>query len=157
MFGYLLAATVTYVGYALYGDQQIRDEDYTKPLGTMPDNARELAEQMLSAEINSHELSEQEIAKVRLEILEILSQGAVAQRNHEMDMVRDKISYFGYLLSWFLKQKGLSYEQITEKYRLQFDQDAQGRHMAIIESASRANPSVFDKLVHKLTHMVGAS
>ena len=155
MFEYLLAATVMYIGYSIYGDQQIRDEQYTKPLSNMPPNARDLADQMLSAEINSHDLSGAEVAKVRLAILEILSQGAVAQRNHEMTMVREKISYFGGLLSWFLKQKGLSYEQITEKYRVEFGEDVQGRHLEIIASASRANPSVFQKLAHKLTGLAG--
>lgn len=155
MFEYLLAAAVMYVGYSVYGDQQIRDEQYTKPISNMPTNTRDLADQMLSAEINSRDLSDEEVAKVRLAILEILSQGAVAQRNHEMAVVRGEISYFGGLLSWFLKQKGLSYEQITEKYRVEFGEDVQGRHLEIIASASRANPSVFQKLAHKVMGLAG--
>jgi len=153
-FAKLLAAMFIYLSYALYQDQKIRDAEYTKPLSTMPDNARALYEQMLSAETSGKALSDEAVAKIRLEILATLSKGAVAQRNHEMSAVRQKISSFGYVLSWFLKQKGLSYQQIFAKYRLDFSEGDQQLHLKIIESASRANPSVFWKLVGKLQNSV---
>jgi hypothetical protein len=66
-------------------------------------------------------------------------------------LTREKISCLGQFLSWFMKQKGLTYEQIEEKYRKQFPQDEQHKFEEIIQSASRANPNVFEKFVSKLT------
>lgn len=153
-FTQFLAALFIFSGYSLYNDQRIRDAEYTGPLATMVDNARALYEQMMSAVLSGRDLSEDEIGKIRLETLSMLSKGAVEQRNHEMERVRTKISYLGLALSWFLKQKGLSYSQIEEKYAQQFGKDQQAMHLKIIESASRANPSVFNKLVHKLERFV---
>jgi hypothetical protein len=150
----LLAATIIYAGNRLYQDQQIRDAEYTKPLSTMPDNAWALFLQMLSAETTGKTLSAKDVAALKLEILAILSAGAVAQRNHEMAAVRKKISHLGYFLSWLLKQKGLSYEQIYKKYQLTYGADEQQLHMEIIKSASRANPSVLNKLIDKLSHVL---
>ena len=151
----LLAGIIVFAGYALYGDQKIRDEHYTKPLAKMPVYAFALYQQMLSAALTGASLSISEIKQVRLEILSMLSQGAVEQRNHEMRKVREQISPLGRLLSWFLKQKGLSYQQIEEKYAKAFSKDEQELHFKIIESASRSNPSVFGKLVSKLTGWFG--
>ena len=71
----LLAATIIYLGLKLAEDQKIRDAEYTKPLSTMPENARALLDQMLSAEISGKKLTDEAIDEIRLGILEMLSEG----------------------------------------------------------------------------------
>jgi len=150
MFARLLAIIILYAGYQLYEDGKIREASYNQPLKKMSANARELMQQMLDAAMADPNFKSDMAPQIRTEILTLLSKGAVAQRNHEMQVVREQISKVGYLLSWFLKQKGLGYERIYAKYAQIFSQDEQALHLAIIDSASRANPSVFGKLTGKL-------
>jgi hypothetical protein len=150
MFARLLAIIIFYAGYQLYEDGKIREASYNQPLKQMSANARELMQQMLDAAMAEPGFQPDMLPRIQTEILTLLSQGAVAQRNHEMQVVRGEISKIGYLLSWFLKQKGLGYEQIYAKYAKAFTRNERALHLAIIDSASRANPSVFDKLTSKL-------
>lgn len=156
----LLAIGIGTAAYSTYSllrsDPQIRDQVYTKPLSTMPGNAKELLGEMLDAAIRekggSGKVGDNQISALRLELLEMLAQGAVEQRNQEMKVTREQISYLGQFLSWFMKQKGLSYEQIEEKFRKQFPASEQQKFEEIIASASRANPNVMNKLIGKVTN-----
>ncbi|MDK2126630.1 hypothetical protein [Parachitinimonas caeni] len=86
-----------------------------------------------------------------------LAVGASLQRNHEMEATRAKISGVGLMLSSFMKEKGLSIEQVQEKAisKLQKRGNAEptvsdiSREM--IQSASRANQDLVGKLVKTLT------
>lgn len=151
-----IVAVATFAGYRLCGDSSIRESTYTRPLATMPGNVRDLVISMIDAAANEarnagSRLEDSEIQSLRLDLYKMMAEGAVEQRNWEMQMTREQISYIGRFLSWFMKQKGLSYAQIEQKYAQQFGQDELGKFQEIINSASRSNPSVFSKLVAKLT------
>lgn len=156
IFSLIAVGSAIYVAYGLYQDSQTREQTYTRPLATMPNNARDLVLEMLDvavteAEENDSPLNDSEIKELRLELMKMMAEGAVEQRNWEMKMTRDQISYVGAFLSWFMKQKGLTYEQIEDKYTKQFPHDELQKFEEIIKSASRANPNVFEKLVAKIT------
>lgn len=155
-FGLIALGIVAYSAYSLREDAQIRETTYTQPLKNIPGNVKELVSEMIDvavaeAEENKKPLSDGDIADLRLELMKLMSEGSVEQRNLEMRMTREQISYLGAFISWFLKQKGLTYEQLEDKYEKQFPQSELSKYEAIIKSASRANPNVFEKFVAKVT------
>jgi hypothetical protein len=120
----------------------------------MMKNAKELVATIVEndiAEISRAKgsISDEEKIKIQLSACEILAQGSVEQRNWEMNAVRKKISCLGRLFSWFLKQRGLSYKEIEEKYKKEFVGDDQGIYWEIISSAARTNPDLFNKFIGK--------
>jgi len=144
------AALVGKVCTDLISDSSIRDANYTKPLATMPDNIKALADEMIAEATKGTQMTADQLVGVEKEIYRMMSEGAVAQRNHEMEKTREQISYSGYFLSWFMKQKGLTYTQIQAKYKQEFSQDERLGHKKIIESASRTNKNLQDKFVTSL-------
>jgi hypothetical protein len=155
-FGLLALGIVAYSAYSLRQDAQTRETTYTQPLKTIPGNANSLVSEMIDvavaeAEEKGSPLSDGDVAELRLELMKLMSVGAVEQRNVEMRMTREQISYLGAFLSWFMKQKGLTYEQLEDKYEKLFPQSEIDKYEEIIKSASRANPNVFEKFVSKVT------
>jgi len=144
------AALVGKVCNDLVSDSSIRETTYTQPLATMPDNVKALADEMIAEATKSTQMTADQLLAVEKDIYRMMSEGAVAQRNHAMEQTREQISYCGYFLSWFMKQKGLTYTQIQAKYALEFSQDERLGHKKIIESASRTNKNLQDKFVTAL-------
>ena len=138
-------AAALLVVYTLYQDGKIRDEIYTEPLKLMPDNIRELSAEMLKAAAEGQNLTPEQVEMIQLQIAQMMSEGAVAQRNFEMQKTREAISKLGLFLSEFMKAKGMTYEQLQVKYQEVFDRNEIAGHQAVIESASRSNPQLLDK------------
>src|SRR5689334_3856731 len=96
------AATVLMkVGGDLYNDASIRETTYTVPLSTMPANAEALINEMIDAAAKDKGLTAEQLAKIETEIYQMMSEGAVAQRNFEMQKTREQISIVGNFISWF--------------------------------------------------------
>ncbi|WP_137935835.1 hypothetical protein [Chitinivorax sp. B] len=86
-----------------------------------------------------------------------LAVGASLQRNHEMEATRAKISGVGLMLSSFMKEKGLSIEQVQEKAISKLHKSGNAEPTVsdiskeMIQSASRANQDLVGKLMKTLT------
>ncbi|WP_444911893.1 hypothetical protein [Microbulbifer sp. PAAF003] len=141
-----LIAAIIYVLQAVIQDYKTREQEYSVPLSTMPDNVQALADEMFEEATKDKQLSVEQAQQIEAGIWKMLGEGAVLQRNHELKKTREKISYLGQLLSWFMKAKGLTYEQIEEKYRSEFTESEKEMHRAIVESASRSNQDLLGKL-----------
>ncbi|WP_413663997.1 hypothetical protein [Microbulbifer sp. CNSA002] len=141
-----LIAAIIYVLQAVIQDYKTREREYSVPLSTMPDNVQALADEMFEEATKDKQLSVEQAQQIEAGIWKMLGEGAVLQRNHELKKTREKISYLGQLLSWFMKAKGLTYEQIEEKYRSEFTESEKEMHRAIVESASRSNQDLLGKL-----------
>ncbi|MCO1334573.1 hypothetical protein MO867_09505 [Microbulbifer sp. OS29] len=141
-----LVAAVIYVLQATIQDYRIREREYSTPLSTMPGNVQALADEMFEEATRDKQLSADQAQQIEAGIWKMLGEGAVLQRNHELKKTREKISYLGQLLSWFMKAKGLSYAQIEEKYRNDFTDSEKELHRTIVESASRSNQDLVGKL-----------
>ena len=152
---YALLATAAYVLLSLFNDSLIRDEVYTNPLSRMPENARALIKEILTAAVEGGNLTSGQILTIEKHIYRMMSEGAVEQRNFEMEKTRAAISYSGLFLSWFMKNKGLTYVQIQAKYEREFPDDERKMHLKIIESAARSNPNLFAKLFDTLKKKTG--
>jgi methylphosphotriester-DNA--protein-cysteine methyltransferase len=140
----------------LYNDSCVREEIYSKPLSTMPQNVDALVKEMMKAAAEGVNLTVTQKLSIEKDIYRMMSEGAVVQRNHEMDKTRSSISSVGYLLSWFMKQKGMTYEQIQAKYQQEFKDDEVKLHQKIVESASRSNKNLTDKFTQTLAKKLGA-
>lgn len=136
-------------------DALLRENIYTLPLSRMPQNADALAREMLDEAAKDKSLTASQLGKIEKDIYRMLSQGAVAQRNFEMEKTRQKISYIGLFLSWFMKQKGLTYEQIQVKYEKEFSEDERRGHQMIINSAARSNQNLLGKFYLTLQKLFG--
>ena len=139
----------------LYNDMAIRSREYTEPLKTMPENALKLMEEMLAEAAKDKSLSSEQMSQVETGIYRMLSEGAVEQRNFEMKQVREKISYLGLFLSWFMKQEGLTYAQVQAKYERDFSLSERAKHMKIIQSASGTNKNLLGKFYLTLCKKFG--
>lgn len=141
----------------LLNDAKTREAEYTKPLATMPANAKVILDAVVANDIAEstqaagRSISAEDKEKIILSALKMLAEGSVAQRNWEMNAVRKKISNLGYLFSWFLKQKGLSYEEIEKKFSTDFNEDKKEAYLSIIASAARSNPDLYKKFFGKIT------
>ncbi|MCO1336034.1 hypothetical protein MO867_17015 [Microbulbifer sp. OS29] len=142
----IIAASAIYVLQATLQDYKNRKEEYSPPLTNMPDNAAALAKDMFEEAVRGKQLSADHTQKIEAGIWEMLGEGAVLQRNHELVKTKEKISYLGQFLSWFMKAKGLSYAQIEEKYRKDFTDSEKELHQNIVQSASRSNKDLVGKL-----------
>lgn len=140
---------------ALENDKKIREREYTVPLSNMPGNIDALAREMMEAAAQERNLTVEQRRTIESEIYKMLGEGAVLQRNHELTKTREKISYFGYFLSWFMKNKGLSYEQIQAKYSKDFAEGDIALHKKIIEAASRSNNDLFKKFIGTISKKFG--
>ncbi|WP_445359271.1 hypothetical protein [Microbulbifer sp. ANSA005] len=141
-----LIAAIIYVLQAVIQDYKTREREYSVPLSTMPDNVQALADEMFEEATKDKQLTAEQAQQIEAGIWKMLGEGAVLQRNHELKKTREKISYLGQLLSWFMKAKGLTYAQIEEKYRSEFTESEKELHRAIVESASRSNQDLVGKL-----------
>ncbi|MFZ5600985.1 MAG: hypothetical protein ACOY7J_00905 [Pseudomonadota bacterium] len=158
MNAYMMAAAamvITKVSYDLLNDIRIRDRVYTQPLKTMPANAKQLIDEMMAEAAKDKSLSTDQLAQIEKGIYKMLSEGAVEQRNFEMKKTREMISYVGLFLSWFMKQKGLSYEQIQAKYIKEFSVSEREGHLKIIESAAGSNSDLMGKFYYTLRKKFG--
>ena len=141
------AAFVLHVTKSLYDDSNIRSREYSTPLSTIPENADNLAQEMIDAEAAGKNLTPQQIKDIEIKTYKILSEGAVLQRNQELSNTRELISYYGQFLSWFMKAKGLTYSQIQAKYLKDFSARELEMHKKIIESASSPNKDLLNKFL----------
>lgn len=160
MYYYILATAAALAIKActdLYSDSCKREEIYSKPLATMPENVDSLVKEMMQAAANDANLTVEQKLSIEKDIYRMMSEGAVVQRNHEMDKTRSQISHVGYLLSWFMKQKGMTHAQIQAKYQQDFEDDELNLHKKIIESASRSNKNLTDKFNQTLAKKIGAA
>ena len=139
------AAVIAKVGTDLADDARIRDETYTKPLSNMPANAAALMKEMMEEAAKDSSLTAEQLEKINREIYQMMSEGAVAQRNFQMKKTREAISGVGLYLSWFMKQEGMSYQAIQAKYERDFAEDERRGHMKMIESAARSNSALLSK------------
>ena len=158
MNAYMMAAAamvLTKVSYDLLNDIRIRDRVYTQPLKTMPANAKQLIDEMMAEAAKDKSLSAEQLGQIEKGIYKMLSEGAVEQRNFEMKKTREMISYVGLFLSWFMKQKGLSYEQIQAKYLKEFSVSEREGHLKIIESAAGSNSDLLGKFYITLRKKFG--
>lgn len=154
MWAYIAVAAAALVTKALHGDSVIREEVYSKPLATMPGNVDALAKEMIAEATKGTNLNPAQLLKIETDIYKMMSEGAVAQRNFEMDKTRGEISYIGHFLSWFMKQQGMTYEQIDAKYKIKFADDEKMKHKQIIESASRTNKNLVEKFSSSLVSKI---
>lgn len=143
------------VSGALKNDKKIREKEYTLPLSTMPGNIEALAQEMMAAAAKDRYLTMEQRRTIETEIYKMLGEGAVLQRNHELTKTREKISYYGLFLSWFMKNKGLSYGQIQAKYNKVFLEDSIELHRAIIQAASRSNDDLYKKFIDTIFKKFG--
>jgi methylphosphotriester-DNA--protein-cysteine methyltransferase len=141
--------------YLLYQDGQIRGEIYTEPLKQMPENIRQLSAQMLAAACEGKNLTPDQTKSIAVDIARMMSEGAVAQRNFEMDKTRAAISRLGLFLSQYMKEEGMTYAQLQQKYEAEFSKDELAGHQQIIASASRVNPNLLYKYVQTLRKKFG--
>jgi len=143
------------VVYLLYRDGQIRGEIYSEPLKQMPENIRQLSAQMLAAASEGKKLTPEQTKSIELDIARMMSEGAVAQRNFEMDKTRAAISRLGLFLSRYMKEKDMTYAQLQQKYEAEFSKDELAGHRQIIESASRSNANLLNRYVQTLREKFG--
>lgn len=136
----------------LVNDSQIREEQYTQPLASMPDNIDALATEMLKTSAEEKNLTQEQLFQIENEIYKMLGEGAVLQRNQELKKTREEISYFGLFLSWFMKAKGLTYQQIQAKYEIDFSGSEKDLHKTIIAAASRSNNNLLGKFYNTLVN-----
>jgi hypothetical protein len=143
-----IGGLATYIVYSYINDMKIRDEKYTKPLAKMPANANDLAEAIVDQA--SKELggaTAEELRQMKIAAFKLLAEGAVEQRNFEMEKVRGEISYLFLGVSYVMKQQGLSFAEIEAKFAKAFPDCEIKKFQAIIDSAARSNPNLFRKAV----------
>jgi predicted transposase YbfD/YdcC len=151
----LAAAAIAMTVLDLRNDARIREEKYTRPLSTMPENVKALIKEMTEAASKEKGITQEQLTQIEAEIYQMMSEGAVAQRNFEMEKTRDEISAVGYFISSFMKQKGVSYAQIKAKYEKEFSESEKLGHLKIIESASRSNKNLVDKFCQTIQKKLG--
>lgn len=144
------AACVLAICYQLRNDSKIRKVMYSDPLTAIPDNAFALIDEMIAEATKDSNLTPTQIEQIIAGIYAMLSEGAVAERNLLMEKTRESISKLGVFLSWFMKQEGLSYNQIKAKYANSFTISEIEVHKKIIQSASRANHDLLSKFYNTL-------
>jgi hypothetical protein len=154
-FRIFVGGIATYIVYSYINDIEIRDKNYTKPLGNMPANANKLAETIVDQ--GSKELggvTGEELRQLKIDAFKLLAEGAVEQRNLEMKKVREQISYLFLAVSYIMKQKGLSYDELEAKFAMKFPDCEIKKFQAIIESAARSNPNLFNKAYHTILNFL---
>jgi hypothetical protein len=107
--------------------------------------------------------------EARLSVFSDLAEAASEQRNQEMKQTRKEISFLGAVLSSIMKRKGKTYEEVFVKFatkKLEQVNIAESKalmefkelstenklevYTKIVESASRSNPNVQQKLIETL-------
>lgn len=137
------ALAASYVSYHLYQDSQIREINYTQVIQNIPGICDEILQDANAAGGNAAEWTE------------ILAEGALLERNRQMEDTREKISYIGRKISEYMKTQGLTYEQLYTKYLEKAEEAGEDTSPAainrkIIGAAGRSNKNLLQKFYGKL-------
>jgi Domain of unknown function (DUF4157) len=132
----LATLAVGWVYYCLSNDAKIRKEQYTKVIANIPN----VAEEIFTAARNANG------GEVDGELMSMVAQGALLERNKQMESVREQISLIGLKLSEYMKSKGKTYEELYDKYNTG-EENAEVVNQKIISAAGRANKDLLAKFL----------